>query len=202
MRKCSRGTRTADFTQLGVRMSYGTLSFYYGVVGAGKTLLLLYWAKQYGRAAFIVKPAVDTRFGAGMVKSRAGVETRADLVTNSPKLSDFPRGLGVVLVDEAQFFSADAIDVFRELADKGVNVQCFGLRTDYEGHLFDGAKRLFEVADEIHELTFRCAFCAKDAKMNLKTREGNGKRIELDASDLYRPVCHACYAKLRGARDV
>lgn len=178
-------------------MSYGTLTFYFGVVGAGKTLLLLYLAKQYGKAAFLVKPALDTRWGVETIKSRFGVEKTADLVTDHPRLEDFPIGLGVVLVDEAQFFDADAIDVFRRLADKGVNVQCFGLRTDYEGHLFDGAKRLFEVADELHELTFRCAFCARDSKMNLKTRAGNGKRIELDEGTLYLPVCHRCYEERR-----
>ena len=50
-------------------------------------------------------------------------------------------------------FTVDQIDQLRAIVDDyNVPVMCFGLRTDFQTHLFPGSLRLMEVADTIQEI--------------------------------------------------
>jgi len=100
---------------------------------------------------------IDTRFGADTIKSRAGLETSADILINSEtNLLESPaemRDVHCVLVDEAQFLDPLHIDQLRAITLLwNVPVICYGLRTDFRSNLFPGSKRLMEVADTIEEV--------------------------------------------------
>jgi thymidine kinase len=110
------------------------------------------------------------------------------------------------LVDEAQFLSRQVVDQLRALAiDIDVPVICYGLRSDFRTELFEGAQRLFELADEITEIKTTCFFCNRRALFNLKLLNGkpttDGPSIELGAEEKYLPACAGCYtSKLEETR--
>lgn len=179
------------------------LYFRYGTVGSAKTLNLLAVAHSYSqqeKRVVVMKPALDDRFGYGVVKSRAGLERDADILlepTTVLNQSEFA-GVSCVLVDEAQFLSSTVVDQLRALAiDIDVPVICYGLRSDFRTELFEGAQRLFELADEITEIKTTCFFCNRRALFNLKLLNGKatteGPSIELGAEEKYLPACAACY---------
>lgn len=181
------------------------LYFRHGTVGSAKTLNLLAVAHNYqqqGKRVLLVKPAVDTRFGAGVIKSRAGLEMQADcIVPNCGTLFVLPDLTDVVcvLVDEAQFLTTNDIDVLHRCAHitPKIPVICYGLRTDFRTKLFPAAARLFELADSIEEVKTTCHYCLRKAMFNLKLVDGKptkeGPSVELGCEEKYLPACASCY---------
>lgn len=179
------------------------LYFRYGTVGSAKTLNLLAVAHNYqqqDKRAFIIKPELDVRFGRDLVHSRAGVEKRADLLVSAETVLDLAtlEGIDCVLVDEAQFLSPALIEQLRAVArDLTIPVICYGLRTDFRTSLFDGARRLLELADSIEEIKTTCNFCNRKAVFNLKLADGvptvAGPTIDLGTEEKYLPACACCY---------
>jgi thymidine kinase len=179
------------------------LYFRYGTMDSAKSMNLLAVAHNYrkqGKKVLLVKPRLDTRFGATKISSRCGLEADADLMVEPDAVLD-PRefaGLDCVLVDEAQFLPPSAIEDLRRITvDPGVPVICYGLRTDFQTKLFPGAQRLMELADRIEEVKVTCQYCQKKAICNLRFVNGaptlDGPQIQLGADESYAPVCWGHY---------
>ncbi|RKZ85763.1 MAG: thymidine kinase [Gammaproteobacteria bacterium] len=177
------------------------LYFRYGTVGSAKTLNLLSVAHTYreqGKLVHLVKPAIDTRFGINIIKSRAGLEEDADSVLDTNDILKFNTKTDCILVDEVQFFSVEQIEHFRSIATvDGIPVICYGLRTDFRTALFPASKRLLELADSIEEVKNVCHYCNNKSTMNLKHIDGkatkDGPSVELGAEEKYFPVCFSCF---------
>lgn len=179
------------------------LYFRYGSVGSAKTLNLLAVAHSYtqqSKRILVLKPELDTRFGKETIKSRAGLEREADLLVTPDTVlkRDAFENVHCVLVDEAQFLSASLVEQLRSIScDLNIPVICYGLRGDFKTHLFEGAKRLMELADEISEVKTTCFFCNRKAVFNLKLVDGTptlaGPVIDLGAEEKYLPACPKCY---------
>jgi thymidine kinase len=157
------------------------LYFRHGTMDSAKTLNLLAVAHNYrsqGKRVLLVKPRIDDRFGAAAIRSRAGIEAEADLLVDADTVLDPAafRGIDCVLVDEAQFLSAAVIDQLRALTHGGPPVICYGLRTDFRTHLFEGSRRLLELADSIEEVKVTCQFCNRKAIFNLRMQARTGDR--------------------------
>ena len=179
------------------------LYFRYGTMDSAKSMNLLAVAHNYrkqGKRVVLMKPRLDTRFGAEKISSRSGLEATADVMIDDDTTLD-PRdfaGLDCVLVDEAQFLPPSVIDDLRRITvDPGVPVICYGLRTDFKTKLFPGAQRLMELADGIEEVKVTCQYCQKKAICNLRFVNGaptvEGPQIQLGAEESYAPVCWAHY---------
>jgi thymidine kinase len=179
------------------------LYFRYGSMGSAKTLNLLAVAHNYrqqGKEIVLIKPCVDTRFGHERIQSRAGLEATADILVTAESIlnsNDFI-GKSCVLVDEAQFLSSMLVEQLRGLSyAENIPVICYGLRADFRGQLFEGSKRLMELADSIEEVKSTCAFCNRKAIMNLRHVNGvgtlSGEVVQLGAEDRYFPTCYGCY---------
>lgn len=179
------------------------LYFRYGTVGSAKTLNLLAVAHNYrqqGKGVLILKPAMDTRFGRDMVKTRAGLEMKADVLVDDQTdlfLQDLTN-ISCILVDEAQFIPQSVLQDLHEIViTREVPVLCYGLRTDFKQQLFPGAKCLLELADTIEEIKTTCAFCNAKAIFNLKIINNKaifeGPQVELGAEEKYQGVCKTCY---------
>jgi thymidine kinase len=186
------------------------LYFRYGTMDSAKSMNLLAVAHNYrkqGKKVLLVKPRLDTRFGASKISSRCGLEADADLMVDEDSSLD-PRefaGLDCVLVDEAQFLQPNVIEDLRRITvDPGVPVICYGLRTDFQTKLFPGAQRLMELADRIEEVKVTCQYCAKKAICNLRFVNGAptivGPQIQLGADEHYAPVCWGHYDE--ATRDI
>jgi thymidine kinase len=187
------------------------LYFRHGTVGSAKTLNLLAVAHNYerqGKRVKVLKPAFDDRFGASRVASRAGLDRDADLLLKEDTRIEPAafEGCHCVLVDEAQFLSARIVDQLRDLTRAAsVPVICYGLRTDFRSRLFEGSRRLLEVADSIEEVKTTCAFCNRKAVFNLRSVDGvptlSGPTRLLGAEELYLPVCYRHYTERLGLVD-
>jgi thymidine kinase len=186
------------------------LYFRHGTVGSAKTLNLLATAHNYrqqGKEVLLVKPELDTRFGQNIIKTRAGLEMKADVLAPPAGLIQFPAldDIACVLVDEAQFLFPDAIDQLHRIAHAavapespgGIPVICYGLRTDFRTRAFPAAQRLFELADSIEEIKTICHYCLRKAVFNLKLVDGKptkfGPSVELGCEEKYLPSCADCY---------
>ena len=179
------------------------LYFRYGAMGSAKTMNLLAVAHNYeqqGKRVILIKPSIDDRFGADMIRSRTGLERKADIcvAADTQIPLDTLAGVSCILVDEGQFLSEYVVHQLRNITvDLDIPVICYGLRTNFKTRLFEGAKRLMEVADAIEEVKTTCAFCNRKAVFNIKLRHGNacttGTEIELGAEDLYQPTCCRCF---------
>ena len=75
-------------------------------------------------------------------------------------------------------------------------VLCFGLRSDFLTQLFEGSKRLFEIADSITEIKSVCR-CGKKAIVNARIADGRvvtvGDQIEIGGNDKYEGMCWGCW---------
>lgn len=181
------------------------LYFRYGAVGSAKTLNLLAVAHNYqqqGKEILLIKPALDTRFGKNHIKSRSGLTKEADILVDASTnlLSHNFEKISCLLVDEVQFLSSLIIDQLRKITDSlNIPVICYGLRTDFRTQLFEGSKRLMELADSIEEVKSTCHFCNKKAVMNLKHVDGiacmEGPSVQLGAEETYYPACFSCYTR-------
>ncbi len=181
------------------------LYFKYGAMGSSKTaqaLITKFNYEERGMKVWLIKPAMDTRDGVGICQSRIGLSAKAVPISREEDL--YARFLGeidkidVVIADECQFFPAAQIDALRRVVDEhDIPVLCFGLRTDFLCHLFEGSRRLFETADSISEIKTICS-CGSKATVNARLDgEGHvvteGDQVLLGGNDQYIAMCHRCW---------
>ena len=180
------------------------LYFKYGAMGSSKTanaLITKFNYEERGMKVWLIKPSVDVRDGADVVKSRIGLSAQAQIITPDVDLYEEyqkHRDCHVIITDECQFFTAKQIDGLRKIVDLlDVPVLCYGLRTDFLTKLFPGSSRLFEVADSITEIKTICT-CGKKAIVNARIDEQGkvvteGGQILLGGNDSYVAMCHNCW---------
>lgn len=191
----------------------GKLYFRYGTMGSAKTALLLtqaYNFEERGLRYVCLKPAIDTREVSNVIRSRIGIERECrwikpdtDIYLLAQEL--FESEMSVIdwfLVDEAQFLSAEQIDQLARIVDDyGSNVICYGLRTDFKSHLFEGSRRLFELADSIDEIKSTCN-CGHKTIINARIDANgdfveDGAQVEIGGDDRYIAVCRKCWRNKR-----
>ena len=180
------------------------LYFKYGAMGSSKTanaLITKFNYEERGMKVWLIKPSIDVRDGADVVRSRIGLSAKADIITPDKDLTaeyEKHTDCHVIIADECQFFAPEQIDQLRRIVDTlDIPVLCYGLRTDFLTHLFPGSHRLFEVADSVTEIKTICS-CSKKAIVNARIDEnGNvvteGGQIMLGGNDSYVAMCHHCW---------
>ena len=180
------------------------LYFKYGAMGSSKSaqaLITKFNYEELGMTVWLIKPSVDTRDGADLIRSRIGLSCRAEVIRPEQDIREAYRAAGkhdVIIADEAQFFTPAQIDQLRELVDTDdLPVLCFGLRTDFLTHFFPGAQRLMELADSLTEIKTVCA-CGRKATVNARIDgEGRivteGSQVMLGGNDSYVAMCHKCW---------
>lgn len=178
-------------------------------MGSAKTALLLtqaYNFEERGLSYLCMKPIIDIRENKNVIRSRIGIEREcrwiyadsnlyADVKNIYEETHDLPRW---ILVDEAQFLTAKQVDELAQTVDDfGCNVVCYGLRTDFQTRLFEGSRRLFEIADDIEEVKSTCN-CGGKTIVNARI-DGNGniitegEQVEIGGNERYIAVCRKCW---------
>lgn len=180
------------------------LYFKYGAMGSSKSaqaLITKFNYEEKGMTVWLIKPGTDTRDGADIIKSRIGLEQRAQIISPEDDIIEAYRAAGscdVIIADEAQFLTPDQIDGLRKLVDEeDLPVLCFGLRTDFLTHFFPGAQRLMELADSITEIKTICE-CGRKATVNARFDDNGriiteGDQVVLGGNDRYTAMCHRCW---------
>lgn len=199
----------------------GKLYFRYGTMGSAKTAMLLtqaYNFEERGLSYLCMKPIIDIRENKNVIRSRIGIERECEWIYGDTNLyllvkSIFEETLDVphwILVDEAQFLTSEQVDQLAQSVDDfGCNVVCYGLRTDFRTHLFEGSRRLFEIADSIDEIKSTCT-CGRKTIVNARIdHKGNiiteGEQVEIGGNDRYMSVCRKCWRNKsieKASRDV
>ena len=182
------------------------LYFKYGAMGSSKSaqaLITKFNYEELGMSVWLIKPSIDTRDGADVIRSRIGLQESATVITPEMSITAEYASAGrhdVIIADEAQFFTPVQIDELRTIVDEeDIPVLCFGLRTDFLTHFFPGAQRLMELSDSITEIKTVCA-CGRKATVNARIDgDGNviteGGQIYLGGNDSYIAMCHQCWKK-------
>lgn len=194
----------------------GKLYFRYGTMGSAKTALLLTTAYNFEERKMrylCFKPVIDTRDKRNVIRSRLGIERECLWIYPDTDLytlcGDRFRSEGAVidwlLVDEAQFLTAAQVDQLARLVDEyGTNVLCYGLRTDFKSRLFEGSRRLFEIADTIDEIKSTCT-CGRKTIINARIDANGdfveeGAQVEIGGDERYIAVCRRCWRNKRIAQ--
>ena len=191
----------------------GKLYFRYGTMGSAKTALLLtqaYNFEERNMTYACLKPIVDTREKDCVIRSRIGIERRCNWIYADTDLyllaqEMFEQTMSVIdwfLVDEAQFLTAEQVDQLARIVDDyGSNVVCYGLRTDFRTRLFEGSRRLFEIADSIDEIKSTCS-CGRKTIVNARIAASGdfvteGDQVEIGGDERYIAVCRKCWRNNR-----
>ncbi|EFA23214.1 thymidine kinase [Bifidobacterium gallicum] len=181
------------------------LYFKFGAVGASKTanaLMVRYNYIERGKTPIMLKPRMESRDGEHTIRSRIGLQAECDFVEDflasmegrTAQDIDFD----VVIVDEAQFLSAEQIDALGAIVDDfDISVICYGLRTDFQGEGFEGAIRLLLTADKIENIKTVC-WCGRAACFNARLDEQgrivrDGDKIMFGSTGTYISLCRKHY---------
>jgi len=193
------------------------LYFRYGAMNSGKSMNIAIIAHNYeerDQEVLIIKPTIDTK--SVLIQSRSGLERKVDIPV-TPDMRNLrervfqesltkDNKLGCVIVDEAQFLKSEQIDeLFNIAVLDNIPVICFGLRTDFQTKLFEGSKRLLELAHSIDEMKTICR-CGRKAIFNARRVDGifvlEGSQVAIDGEVEYESKCGECYIRdARGSKE-
>ena len=188
------------------------LYFSYSAMNAGKTTILLQASHNYGErgmSTLLLTARLDDRAGAGTIASRIGLSATAETFDPTTDLLSLVRGvhdktpLSCVLVDEAQFLTSAQVWALAHIADHlKIPVMCYGLRTDFQGNLFEGSATLLAMADNLREIRTIC-HCGSKATMVVRQTEGGdvireGDQIEIGGNDKYVSLCRKHWSEVMG----
>jgi thymidine kinase len=203
------------------------LYFRYGAMNSGKSTALLQAAYNYeerGQRVLLAKPEIDTK-GASQIESRLGMTREVDFLigaddgaralftTQRERVrregdeellpSDRPSDVACLLIDEAQFLTAEQIDdLFRIAVLDGIPVMAYGIRNDFRTHAFPGSARLLAIAHSLEELKTICR-CGRKAVCNGRKVGGrfvfDGDQVAIDGVAVtYESLCGNCYLEESG----
>ncbi len=182
------------------------LYFKYGAMGSSKSaqaLITKFNYEELDMKVWLIKPSIDTRDGAEIIKSRIGLKQVAEVISPDMDIAEIYKtkeNINVIISDESQFFTPEQIDQLRFIVDNyNIPVLCFGLRTDFLTHMFPGSLRLMELADSITEIKTVCR-CGSKATVNARIDpEGRivteGSQVLLGDNDNYIAMCHRCWKR-------
>lgn len=179
------------------------LYFYYASMNAGKSTTLLqadFNYRERGMETMLFTAAIDRRAGRGMIASRIGLGAPARCFGRATNLRAEveeeckKRRLHCVLLDEAQFLTRPQVLQLASVCDElNLPVLAYGLRTDFQANLFEGAAHLLALADTLVELKAVCE-CGRKATMNLRVdADGRavreGAQTEIGGNERYLSLC-------------
>ena len=167
-----------------------------GSMFSGKTEELirrLKRAKIANQKVEIFKPKIDTRFDSQKVVSHDKNSILAVPINHSKKLLELTDGVGVVGVDEAQFFDDGLTEVCQSLALRGKRVIVAGLDMDFRGQPFGPLPHLLAVAEYITKVHAICQHCGNLATHSFRLA-ADDDTVFLGEKDEYEARCRTCYA--------
>lgn len=184
------------------------LYFRYGVMGSSKTAEALMCRFNYIKKGFnvlLLKPSIDDRFESGksQIISRIGISADCIKFNKNQNLlelyniENLKKKIDVIIVDECQFATIAQIEQLRRIS-YDIPVLCYGLLTNFKTELFEGSKRLVEIADSLQEVKSVCK-CGRKASVNARLVNNkittSGAEILIGAEECYESMCYLCFRK-------
>ena len=185
------------------------LYFNYSSMNAGKSTALLQANHNYlerGMKTKMFTFSGDNRYEENKIVSRIGISADAnsfseatDLFQNLIEDKELKK-IQCVLIDEAQFLKKKQVAQLGRIVDElDIAVLAFGIRTAFQGELFEGSKYLLAWADNLKEIKTVC-WCSRKATMVVRLdSKGNilseGQQLEIGGNEKYVPLCRAHFNK-------
>ena len=183
------------------------LHFIYSTMNAGKSTALLQASHGYrerGLQTMVFTSSKDDRYGESEVVSRVGLRSPAHTYSEADNIlkmvhdENEKHELSCILIDEAQFLTKDQVKQLGKIVDElKITVMAFGIRTDFQGELFEGSKYLLAWADKLKELRAVC-HCGSKATMIVRVSEDgsimrSGDQVEIGGNERYLSLCRKCF---------
>jgi len=152
-------------------------------------------------------PKIDADNNDGKIHSRIGLTADAHSVDLNFDFFSFvsqeqmKRAISCILIDEVQFLSKEQVRQVCKISDElNIPSMCYGIRTDFQGKLFEGSSELLALADNLIELKTVCD-CGRKAIMVVRLDEdGNvvkdGDQIKIGGNDTYKVFCRKHFREL------
>ena len=175
-------------------------------MNSGKTTRILQCAYNYeeqGMHPIIMKPKIDTK-GNDYIISRIGSKRKVDfLIEQKENIYDYIvekyTNVDLIIIDESQAFTEKQVNQLMDVViDLKIPVMCIGLRTDFQGNSFPGARRLLDIAHELTEIKTICE-CGHKAMFNVRMidgkvqTEGDSVAIDGEGKVTYTVACARCF---------
>ncbi|MEC7865388.1 MAG: thymidine kinase [Pseudomonadota bacterium] len=185
------------------------LYFNYSSMNAGKSTALLQANHNYHERGMKTKMFTysgDNRFEKNKIVSRIGISADSNAFSETTNLfqnlieDKEQKKIKCVLIDEAQFLKKEQVAQLGRIVDElDIAVLAFGIRTDFQGELFEGSKYLLAWADNLKEIKTVC-WCGRKATMVVRLdSEGKilseGQQLEIGGNEKYVPLCRAHFNK-------
>lgn len=179
------------------------LHFIYSTMNAGKSTALLQTSHGYrerGLETMVFTSSKDDRYGKSEVVSRVGLRSAAYTYAESDNIYEMVQNeneknkLSCILIDESQFLTKAQVEQLGKIVDElNITVMAFGIRTDFQGELFEGSKYLLAWADRLKELRAVC-HCGSKATMIVRVSEDgsiirSGDQVEIGGNERYHSLC-------------
>lgn len=182
------------------------LYYRYSTMNAGKSIELIKVAYNYeerGKNVLTLIPAIDNRFGMGVITSRIGIQRAARTIADDTNILDLfireneKKLIDCILIDECQFLKKHHVLELAEIVDSfGVPVLAYGLKNDFRNEMFEGSYYMLIYADKIEEIKTIC-WCGRKATMVARTVDGKiakeGQQIVVGGNDMYVSLCRMHY---------
>ncbi|MGW8314391.1 MAG: thymidine kinase [Bacteroidales bacterium] len=177
---------------------HGWIEVITGSMFSGKTEELirrLKRAKIARQKVIIFKPRIEVRYSEQEVVSHDENSIQSTPVDSSASIVLMASGFEVVGIDEAQFFDEGLVHVCNQLANSGTRVIIAGLDMDFRGAPFGPVPRLMAIAEYVTKVHAICVKCGNLAQFTHRLSEED-QLIVLGETDIYEPLCRACYSKI------
>ena len=188
------------------------LTFTHATMGAGKSAILIAKATSVLDHAIVLKPRMDSRDGLDKVSSRNGASLSCLLLDNPGDYTKTliflnklveeitwrtKRAVRFIFIDEAQFLTEEEVNALLTFSlESDIIIECYGLLTDFKTNLFEGSKRLIEVADNIEHLV-SYSRDGNIAKHNARFIDGEmvteGETVMLGKEEAYKALSNKEY---------
>ena len=179
-------------------------------MNAGKSTALLqsnYNYHERGMETLLFLPKIDADSNDGKIHSRIGLTADAHSVDVNFNFFSFvsqekmKRAISCILIDEVQFLSKEQVRQVCKISDElNIPSMCYGIRTDFQGKLFEGSSELLALADNLIELKTVCDCCRKAIMVVRLDEDGNvvkdGDQIKIGGNDTYKVFCRKHFREL------
>lgn len=163
--------------------------------------------RERGMNTLILSPVIDDRYSKGKVTSRIGIDAPSVIFSGNEDVYLLVKNIlnqqevHCVLVDEAQFLSKAQVYQLSEIVDQlNIPVLAYGLRTDFQGELFEGSHYLLAWADNLKELKTICHSGHKATMVVRVDDKGraikSGNQVEIGGNEKYVSVSRAEYKRI------
>ena len=168
-----------------------------GPMFAGKTEELIRRIKrlEYAKQNVLVfKPAIDNRYSLKPEIVSHNLSKKPSIVVSSSSeiLSQVEKDTHAVVIDEAQFFSSELVDVCNTLANRGIRVIVAGLDMDFSGKPFGPMPNLMAIAEEVTKVHAVCSETGDPALYSYRKGK-NDNVVLLGKKNEYEPLSRKAF---------